>query len=218
MAALDPAGVGVKRGCFHVGMPLGRICRSDGLHAAEGAGASTKADGAHPRDIGEIAVLLEPGNANVLLGIERQERRVVKTGNLVVSGADVQQQGRGERVVIVEAGDPVMKEGAARIGDLGRQAVGVAVGSRVLAIGGRPGPIERKLALAAQGVIDLDRRNNGGPLAQVRTGAVIDQIAAGGVGKRAWILAETGSMRVLGMILPGKGLAVCADRLRVRGS
>ena len=114
------------------------------------------------------------------LRVESQVGRVVKTGDGAIAAAQVQQQCRRNGVVVVQTGNPVVKEGATRVADLVRQTVGIAIGSRVLAIGGGPGPVKGNLASAADGVVQLQRRDKGAALAQVRTGSVLREAGAGG--------------------------------------
>src|SRR4029077_10141302 len=103
--------------------------------------------------------------------------------DLVVTGAEVKQQCRRQRVVVVESKHAVMKEGPAGCRDLVRQAIRIAVGRRKLAIRKRLRPKEGNLTIAAYGLIQLQRRNNGGPLAEVGARAIVDQIAVGRGGK-----------------------------------
>src|SRR6185437_13990975 len=90
---------------------LNTVRRTHVLHAAQSVAG-------HSRNKGEVPVLLESGDADVLLCVEGQEGRVVIACDLAVTCAKVQQQRRGKRVIVIQGRRPGMEERAASVTDL----------------------------------------------------------------------------------------------------
>src|SRR5581483_9869538 len=93
-----------------------------------------------------------------------------------ITGAQVEQDGRRQRIVEVHALGVRLDEGASRRRDGIGQTVGTAQRRAVLHRSLRCGPVIGDLHLRAQGVIDLERGDWGSPVGIERTVEIIDQI------------------------------------------